>query len=68
MAYSDRFTDLFGSEFVPKLEAHAIPLPDTNPGISFVIANTLVTSNKKLTAKFCYNLRVRTAQCANRTL
>ncbi|KAK4055739.1 galactokinase [Microbotryomycetes sp. JL201] len=44
-------------DFVPKLQAHAIPLPETNPRISFVIANTLVTSNKKLTAKFCYNLR-----------
>lgn len=46
------------SEFVPKLEASAIPIPETNPPCSFVIANTLVTSNKKLTAKFCYNLRV----------
>ncbi|KAK4056548.1 galactokinase [Microbotryomycetes sp. JL221] len=45
-------------DFVPKLAAHAIPLPETSPGISFVIANTLVTSNKKATAKFCYNLRV----------
>ncbi|GAA6008827.1 hypothetical protein JCM11491_003797 [Sporobolomyces phaffii] len=45
-------------EFMPQLEARAIPLPKTDPGFSFVIANTLVRSNKKLTAKFQYNLRV----------
>lgn len=49
------------SEFVPVLKAKAIPLPTTNPAFSFVIANTLVTSNKQLTAKYCYNLRV--AEC-----
>jgi galactokinase len=43
---------------MPQLEARAIPLPVTEPGFSFVIANTLVRSNKKLTAKFQYNLRV----------
>lgn len=47
------------SEFIPNLEARAIPLPQTNPPFSFVIANTLVTSNKKVTAKHHYNLRVR---------
>ncbi|BGO90631.1 hypothetical protein NBRC10512_000195 [Rhodotorula toruloides] len=45
-------------EFIPTLEARAIPLPQTNPPFSFVIANTLVTSNKKVTAKYHYNLRV----------
>ncbi|GAA5825741.1 hypothetical protein JCM10212_004006, partial [Sporobolomyces blumeae] len=45
-------------EFLPQLEARAIPLPKTKPAFSFVVANTLVTSNKKLTAKFQYNLRV----------
>ncbi|GAA5893341.1 uncharacterized protein JCM6883_007637 [Sporobolomyces salmoneus] len=45
-------------EFMPQLEARAIPLPVTEPGFSFVIANTLVKSNKKLTAKYQYNLRV----------
>ncbi|GAA5883200.1 hypothetical protein JCM16303_007303 [Sporobolomyces ruberrimus] len=45
-------------EFMPQLEARAIPLPKTDPGFSFVIANTLVRSNKKLTAKYQYNLRV----------
>lgn len=43
---------------MPQLEARAIPLPKTEPGFSFVIANTLVRSNKKLTAKYQYNLRV----------
>ncbi|GAA5956651.1 hypothetical protein JCM3765_005692, partial [Sporobolomyces pararoseus] len=46
-------------EFMPQLEARAIPLPKTEPGFSFVIANTLVRSNKKLTAKYQYNLRVK---------
>ena len=47
------------SEFIPHLEARAIPLPKTVPPFSFVIANTLVKSEKKVTAKFQYNLRVR---------
>lgn len=50
--------NLLHIEFVPKLQATAIPLPETNPPFSFVIANTLVTSNKQVTAKYCYNLRV----------
>ncbi|GAA5992737.1 hypothetical protein JCM10908_006907 [Rhodotorula pacifica] len=45
-------------EFIPQLKARALPLPQTDPPFSFVIANTLVTSNKKLTAKYHYNLRV----------
>lgn len=45
-------------EFIPQLKARALPLPRTDPPFSFVIANTLVTSNKKLTAKYHYNLRV----------
>lgn len=49
----------FRSEFIPKLQAFAIPLPQTDPAFSFVIANTLVTSNKAVTAKHHYNLRVR---------
>ncbi|GAA6023075.1 hypothetical protein JCM10207_007711 [Rhodosporidiobolus poonsookiae] len=53
-----RSKHLLHIEFLPKLEAKAIPLPQTNPPFSFVIANTLVTSNKKLTAKYHYNLRV----------
>lgn len=55
--------NLLHIEFVPKLQATAIPLPETNPPFSFVIANTLVTSNKQLTAKYCYNLRVSWSSC-----
>lgn len=43
-------------EFVPALAAVPIPLPSIP--FSFVIINTLITSEKHLTAKFCYNLRV----------
>ncbi|GAA5986428.1 hypothetical protein JCM11641_000996 [Rhodosporidiobolus odoratus] len=53
-----RSRHLLHIEFIPKLEARAIPLPLTDPPFSFVIANTLVRSNKKLTAKHQYNLRV----------
>ncbi|KAH8918227.1 Galactokinase [Atractiella rhizophila] len=44
--------------FVPQLLATPVPLPKVDPKFSFVIANTLVTSEKHLTAKFHYNLRV----------
>ncbi|BGP14980.1 hypothetical protein JCM10213_007216 [Rhodosporidiobolus nylandii] len=53
-----RSKHLLHIEFIPRLEAKAIPLPQTNPPFSFVIANTLVRSNKKVTAKWQYNLRV----------
>ncbi|CEQ42885.1 SPOSA6832_04764 [Sporobolomyces salmonicolor] len=53
-----RSKHLLHIEFIPQLEARAIPLPTTEPPFSFVIANTLVTSNKKVTAKYHYNLRV----------
>ncbi|GAA5904892.1 hypothetical protein JCM5296_006136 [Sporobolomyces johnsonii] len=53
-----RSQHLLHIEFIPRLEARAIPLPTTEPPFSFVIANTLVTSNKKVTAKYHYNLRV----------
>ncbi|KAM0746484.1 galactokinase [Meredithblackwellia eburnea MCA 4105] len=45
-------------EFLPQLSAQPIPFPSTQPPLSFVIANTLVTSNKAETSKFNYNLRV----------
>lgn len=41
--------------FVPALAAKPIPLPSLP--FSFVIINTLVTSEKHVTAKYCYNLR-----------
>ncbi|GAA6029776.1 hypothetical protein JCM8097_001044 [Rhodosporidiobolus ruineniae] len=53
-----RSKHLLHIEFIPHLEAKAIPLPQTDPPFSFVIANSLVQSNKKLTAKHNYNLRV----------
>ncbi|BGP38973.1 galactokinase [Rhodotorula kratochvilovae] len=53
-----RSKHLLHVEFIPHLEARAIPLPKTDPPFSFVIANTLVKSEKKVTAKFQYNLRV----------
>ncbi|NXD32276.1 GALK Galactokinase, partial [Spelaeornis formosus] len=53
-----RSKHLLHIEFIPQLNARAIPLPQTDPPFSFVIANTLVTSNKKVTAKYHYNLRV----------
>ncbi|KAL8292829.1 hypothetical protein RQP46_000523 [Phenoliferia psychrophenolica] len=50
--------NLLHIEFIPSLLATPIPLPHTVPGLSLVIANTLVTSSKALTAKYHYNLRV----------
>lgn len=45
-------------QFYPNLAGEPVPIPKTQPEISFVIANTLVTSDKATTAKFNYNLRV----------
>ncbi|TIA88653.1 hypothetical protein E3P99_02475 [Wallemia hederae] len=45
-------------QFFPSLEGEPVPIPSTDPAFSFVIANTLVTSDKATTAKFNYNLRV----------
>ncbi|KAI9319875.1 galactokinase [Dichotomocladium elegans] len=45
-------------EFVPKLVAKPVKLPETQPPLAFVIANTLVTSDKVVTAPRNYNLRV----------
>ncbi|OMH83978.1 Galactokinase [Zancudomyces culisetae] len=45
-------------EFHPKTAVTDVKFPKTDPQIAFVIANTLVTSNKKDTAPVCYNLRV----------
>jgi galactokinase len=44
--------------FVPKLVSTLVPFPDGEPALSYVIANSLVTSEKAKTAKFHYNLRV----------
>ncbi|ODV93282.1 hypothetical protein PACTADRAFT_35911 [Pachysolen tannophilus NRRL Y-2460] len=45
-------------QFKPKLSCTAFKFPDTKPPISFLIANTLVVSNKHETAPRNYNLRV----------
>ncbi|KAJ2082984.1 galactokinase [Coemansia sp. RSA 988] len=45
-------------EFEPVLRARAIKLPKSDPALSFVIANTLVVSDKYVTGPVCYNLRV----------
>ncbi|RUS17978.1 galactokinase [Endogone sp. FLAS-F59071] len=45
-------------EFVPSLRATPIKFPDTQPGLAFVIANTMVVADKHVTAPKNYNLRV----------
>ncbi|KAI4153063.1 MAG: hypothetical protein L6R39_001684 [Caloplaca ligustica] len=44
--------------FFPELRAEAIPFPKVEPPITFMIAQTFVTSDKHVTAPRCYNLRV----------
>ncbi|KAJ1898926.1 galactokinase [Kickxella alabastrina] len=45
-------------EFYPELRATPVKFPSVSPSIAFVIANTLVVSDKHVTAPICYNLRV----------
>ncbi|KAJ2798125.1 galactokinase, partial [Coemansia guatemalensis] len=45
-------------EFDPLLRISPVKFPSTTPPIAFVIANTLVVSDKAVTASVCYNLRV----------
>ncbi|KAJ2617589.1 galactokinase [Coemansia sp. RSA 1365] len=45
-------------EFDPVLKATAVELPKSDPALAFVIANTLVVSDKYVTAPVYYNLRV----------
>ncbi|KAJ2866215.1 galactokinase [Coemansia aciculifera] len=45
-------------EFHPTLKATPVRLPEADPPFAFVIANTLVVSNKHTTAPTNYNLRV----------
>lgn len=44
--------------FVPSLTAKTIQFPKTNPELSFLIAQSFVTSNKHVTGPIYYNLRV----------
>ncbi|KAL8690787.1 MAG: hypothetical protein Q9224_004322, partial [Gallowayella concinna] len=50
--------DALSVSFSPKLHAEAIPFPKTEPPITFMIAQSFVTSDKHVTAPRCYNLRV----------
>ena len=45
-------------DFYPSLNATPISLPESKPAPMFVIANTMVTSDKHVTAPKNYNLRV----------
>jgi galactokinase len=45
-------------KFLPSLTATPIKLPSVNPAIVFVVANSLITSDKVITAPTNYNLRV----------
>ncbi|KAJ1848342.1 galactokinase [Coemansia sp. RSA 2703] len=45
-------------EFHPELRATPVKFPETNTPLAFIIANTLVVSDKHVTAPVCYNLRV----------
>ncbi|KAG0317910.1 galactokinase, partial [Dissophora globulifera] len=55
-------------EFHPVLKATPVFFPTTQPPIAFVIANTLVTSDKAVTAPVRYNLRVVETRGAARIL
>ncbi|KAL8900446.1 MAG: hypothetical protein Q9207_005694 [Kuettlingeria erythrocarpa] len=50
--------DALSVSFSPELHAEAIPFPKVDPPITFMIAQSFVTSNKHVTAPRCYNLRV----------
>ncbi|KAF9359346.1 galactokinase [Mortierella sp. AD094] len=55
-------------EFHPVLKVTPVYFPTTTPPIVFVIANTLVTSDKAVTAPVRYNLRVVETRGASRIL
>ncbi|KAL8670489.1 MAG: hypothetical protein Q9168_004971 [Polycauliona sp. 1 TL-2023] len=50
--------DALNVSFWPQLNAKAIPFPKLEPPITFMIAQSFVTSDKHVTAPRCYNLRV----------
>ncbi|KAL8998703.1 MAG: hypothetical protein Q9169_002258 [Polycauliona sp. 2 TL-2023] len=50
--------DALSVSFWPQLDAEAIPFPKLDPPITFMIAQSFVTSDKHVTAPRCYNLRV----------
>lgn len=51
-------TLLIISDFVPKLLAKPIPLPNVKPPLVFIISNSLVQADKHSTSTRNYNLRV----------
>ncbi|GKT63306.1 galactokinase [Colletotrichum tofieldiae] len=55
--FSQRGSALFVS-FAPSLTARPVFFPTTNPELSFLIAQSFVTSNKQVTGPIHYNLRV----------
>ncbi|KAI9831581.1 MAG: hypothetical protein M1819_004813 [Sarea resinae] len=55
--FSMRGSALYVS-FKPILSAKAVSFPATNPELTFVIAQSFITSDKQVTAPVCYNLRV----------
>ncbi|KAI4246807.1 MAG: hypothetical protein L6R40_001836 [Gallowayella cf. fulva] len=50
--------DALSVSFSPDLHAEAIPFPKLEPSITFMIAQSFVTSDKHVSAPRCYNLRV----------
>ncbi|KAK6512371.1 galactokinase [Arthrobotrys musiformis] len=61
----DQTASVFGGKdsalyvsFVPELKAKQFSFPKSDPPLSFLIAQTYVTSEKKITAPIHYNLRV----------
>ncbi|KAL8776332.1 MAG: hypothetical protein Q9213_008310 [Squamulea squamosa] len=50
--------DALSVSFSPELHAEAVPFPKLEPPITFMIAQSFVTSDKHVTAPRCYNLRV----------
>ena len=44
--------------FFPQLTAETVSFPDVDPPVTFMIAQSYVTSDKHVTGPVCYNLRV----------
>ena len=50
--------DALSVSFWSELRSKNVPFPEINPPITFMIAQSFVTSDKQVTAPQCYNLRV----------
>ncbi|KAL8963803.1 MAG: hypothetical protein Q9183_004943, partial [Haloplaca sp. 2 TL-2023] len=50
--------DALSVSFWPELGSKNVPFPKADPPITFMIAQSFVTSDKQVTAPQCYNLRV----------